>query len=284
MAENNKAIKLYTGDVVAATSSKGNQEKWYDAATDCWYKLDRIGFEALAETVTSELLQRYSNIETELGYRIVAYHIDSVEVHRNTRRASVSFNFLREGQSIQTAYHILKRALGSDYQKILAAEKALEISFSKQQERIEYVIRFIDQSCGLNIHAYLSKVLTLDMICLNEDRHLNNIAILEENGKYHYCPLFDNGEGLMLDNVKYPFDVETRGLMKHLRAKPFQCRFGTILSAARDLYGAQLKIVCSAAEVSEIAEKYLDWYQPMFRPFLKERIVDVVLLQMKKYF
>ena len=32
MAENNKAIKLYTGDVVAATSSKGNQEKWYDAA------------------------------------------------------------------------------------------------------------------------------------------------------------------------------------------------------------------------------------------------------------
>lgn len=26
MAENNKAIKLYTGDVVAATSSKGNQE------------------------------------------------------------------------------------------------------------------------------------------------------------------------------------------------------------------------------------------------------------------
>ena len=77
----------------------------------------------MAEAVTSELLQKYSNIETELGYKIVAYHIDSVEVHRNTRRASVSFNFLREGQSIQTAYHILKRALGSDYQKILAAEK-----------------------------------------------------------------------------------------------------------------------------------------------------------------
>ena len=161
---------------------------------------------------------------------------------------------------------------------------ALPIYMNTMEERIEYVIRFIDQSCGLNIHAYLSKVLTLDMICLNEDRHLNNIAILEENGKYHYCPLFDNGEGLMLDNVKYPFDVETRGLMKHLRAKPFQCRFGTILSAARDLYGAQLKIACSAAEISEIAEKCLDWYQPMFRPFLKDRIVDVVLLQTKKYF
>ena len=132
--------------------------------------------------------------------------------------------------------------------------------------------------------AYLTLLFEVDALIANEDRHLNNIAILEENGKYHYCPLFDNGEGLMLDNVKYPFDVETRGLMKHLRAKPFQCRFGTVLSTARDLYGAQLKIVCSAAEVSKIAEKYLDWYQPMFRPFLKDRIVDVVLLQMKKYF
>ena len=267
MAENNKAIKLYTGDVVAATSSKGNQEKWYDAATDCWYKLDRTGFEALAEAVTSELLQKYSNIETELGYKIVAYHIDSVEVHRNTRRASVSFNFLREGQSIQTAYHILKRALGSDYQKILAAEKTIP-------GRLKKIVDTIEDISGLeHFGAYLTLLLEVDALIANEDRHLNNIAILE-----------DNGEGLMLDNVKYPFDVETRGLMKHLRAKPFQCRFGTVLSTARDLYGAQLKIVCSAAEVSKIAEKYLDWYQPMFRPFLKDRIVDVVLLQMKKYF
>lgn len=278
MAENNKAIKLYTGDVVAATSSKGNQEKWYDAATDCWYKLDRTGFEALAEAVTSELLQRYSNIETELGYRIVGYHIDSVEAHGNTRTASVSSHFLEEGQSIQTAYHILKRVLGSDYQKILAAEKTIP-------SRLKKIVDTIEDISGLeHFGAYLTLLFEVDALIANEDRHLNNIAILEKNGKYHYCPLFDNGEGLMLDNVKYPFDVETRGLMKHLRAKPFQCRFGTMLSTARDLYGAQLKIVCSAAEVSEIAEKYLDWYQPMFRPFLKDRIVDVVLLQMKKYF
>ena len=184
-------------------------------------------------------MQKYSNIETELGYKIVAYHIDSVEVHRNTRRASVSFNFLREGQSIQTAYHILKRALGSDYQKILAAEKTIP-------GRLKKIVDTIEDISGLeHFGAYLTLLFEVDALIANEDRHLNNIAILEENGKYHYCPLFDNGEGLMLDNVKYPFDVETRGLMKHLRAKPFQCRFGTILSAARDLYGAQLKIVCS---------------------------------------
>ena len=278
MAENHKIVKLYTRDVVAATSSKGNQEKWYDKETNAWYKLDRIGFEALSEAVASEILRKYSNIETELGYQIVPYHIDSVDVHKAKRNASISPNFLKEGQSIQTAYHILKRVLGSDYQKVLADEKTIP-------NRLKKIVDTIETISGLqNFGQYLTLLFEVDALIANEDRHLNNIAIIEENGTYQYCPLFDNGEGFMLDNVKYPFDVETKGLMKHLRAKPFQCRFGTLLSAARELYGTQLKITCSAGEIAEAIEAYLEWYQPMFRPFLKERILDVMILQMKKYF
>lgn len=278
MAENHKIVKLYTRDVVAATSSKGNQEKWYDKETNAWYKLDRIGFEALSEAVASEILRKYSNIEKELGYQIVPYHIDSVEVHKAKRNASISPNFLKEGQSIQTAYHILKRVLGPDYQKVLADEKTIP-------NRLKKIVDTIETISGLqNFGQYLTLLFEVDALIANEDRHLNNIAIIEENGTYQYCPLFDNGEGFMLDNVKYPFDVETKGLMKHLRAKPFQCRFGTLLSAARELYGTQLKITCTADEISEVIEAYLKWYQPMFRPFLKDRILDVMILQMKKYF
>ena len=278
MAENHKIVKLYTRDVVAATSSKGNQEKWYDKETNAWYKLDRIGFEALSEAVASEILRKYSNIEKELGYQIVPYHIDSVDVHKAKRNASISPNFLKEGQSIQTAYHILKRVLGPDYQKVLADEKTIP-------NRLKKIVDTIETISGLqNFGQYLTLLFEVDALIANEDRHLNNIAIIEENGTYQYCPLFDNGEGFMLDNVKYPFDVETKGLMKHLRAKPFQCRFGTLLSAARELYGTQLKITCTADEISEVIEAYLEWYQPMFRPFLKDRILDVMILQMKKYF
>ena len=278
MAENNKTVKLYTRDVVAATSSKGNQEKWHEASNDSWYKLDRVGFEALAEAMASEILIKYSNIETELGYSIVPYYIDTVEVHKGTRIASVSPNFLKEGQSIQTAYHILKRVLGPDYQKILADEKTIP-------NRLKKIVDTIEQASGLRYFGeYLTLLFEVDALIGNEDRHLNNIAIIEENGVYSYCPLFDNGEGFMLDNVKYPFDVETKGLMKHLRAKPFNCRFGTALSAARDLYGSQLKIRCDLEEIEKVMDKYLEWYQPMFRPFLKERVMDVLTLQMKKHF
>ena len=253
--------------VIQEGTSEGTQVKY--KKDGYWYKKDNRGNEGRAEYLVSKFMQFTTLQENEF----ISYEEGTI----NGKSGCRSKNFLDEEEELVTFYRLYYNEVGKDLSKVIANMNTME-------ERIEYVIRFIDQSCGLNIHAYLSKVLTLDMICLNEDRHLNNITILEENGKYHYCPLFDNGEGLMLDNVKYPFDVETRGLMKHLRAKPFQCRFGTVLSAARDLYGAQLKIVCSAAEVSKIAEKYLDWYQPMFRPFLKDRIVDVVLLQMKKYF
>ena len=33
-------VKLVTNEKVAETSSKGNQEKWFDKETDKWYKLD----------------------------------------------------------------------------------------------------------------------------------------------------------------------------------------------------------------------------------------------------
>ena len=49
-------IHLTTENRIAETSSKGNQEKWREG--DRWYKLDLFGYEGLAETVTSSLLQK----------------------------------------------------------------------------------------------------------------------------------------------------------------------------------------------------------------------------------
>lgn len=38
------SISLVSDQKIAETSSKGNQEKWYDAGTDSWYKLDQFGY------------------------------------------------------------------------------------------------------------------------------------------------------------------------------------------------------------------------------------------------
>lgn len=66
------SIRLVTDAKIAETSSKGNQEKWYDRETDRWYKVDQFGYETLAETVVSGLLEQ-SNLEITLPFSFVRY-------------------------------------------------------------------------------------------------------------------------------------------------------------------------------------------------------------------
>lgn len=47
---------------------------------------------------------------------------------------------------------------------------------------------------------YMNKLLTIDAFFLNEDRHMHNIAVLMNgDGEFDYCPIFDNGAGLLAD-------------------------------------------------------------------------------------
>ena len=59
-------VRLVSNEKIAETSSKGNQEKWFDHGR--WYKLDQFGYEALTETFTSMILER-SNIEQDTPFR-----------------------------------------------------------------------------------------------------------------------------------------------------------------------------------------------------------------------
>ena len=101
-------VRLTTGDRIAETSSKGNQEKWLEDSR--WYKLDLFGYEGLAETVTSRLL-RQTNVE-ELGFRYVTYRMERLEVHRRTRNGCSSPNFLLPGESILTLADLFRKGIG----------------------------------------------------------------------------------------------------------------------------------------------------------------------------
>ena len=59
-------IKLISDKKIAETSSKGNQEKWFDESANKWYKLDQYGYEAAAEAVASRLA-KLGNIQ-KFGY------------------------------------------------------------------------------------------------------------------------------------------------------------------------------------------------------------------------
>lgn len=66
--------------------------------------------------------------------------------------------------------------------------------------------------------AYLTLLFEYDALILNDDRHLNNIAVLYTPTGYRYCPLFDHGAGFLLDPEAYAFDIETNALITTLHS------------------------------------------------------------------
>lgn len=268
-------IRFVTDEKIAETSSKGNQEKWYDETTNRWYKLDRFGYEALAETVVSILLKK-SNIETDMPFTFTRYKMERINVHGRDRTACSSENFLKNGQSIITLSRLFSRHLGFPLKDKLK-------QFSSDKKRIEYLAEATVQYTGLmDFPRYLTLLFEVDALFLNDDRHLNNIAVIEHNGKFSYCPIFDNGAGLLSDAQNSPMDIEPEFLIKKLVARPFNMTFTRQMNTARALYGSQLKIPkFSKVEMTEILQPILEYYSQRDRGIITDRVVASILTRQK---
>ena len=60
--------------------------------------------------------------------------------------------------------------------------------------KIKDLVDFIKKEIGLNdFDKYLCKMIELDMITLNTDRHFSNIAVIKRGLEYDYAPFFDQG-------------------------------------------------------------------------------------------
>ena len=268
-------VKLVTDEKIAETSSKGNQEKWFDSDTNKWYKLDQFGYEALAETLISILLQE-SNIEADTPFLFAKYQMERLNVHGRDRTGCSSENFLLKDQSIITLSHLFLRHLG------MSLKEKLE-KMSSDKKRIEYLATATAEFTGLNdFPKYLTLLFEIDALFLNDDRHLNNIAVIENKGKFDYCPIFDNGAGL-LSNVQFsPMDIMPKGLIKDLIARPFNMSFTRQMNTARNLYGRQLSIPkFSKRDIMEELKPLLEYYSERDRGIITDRVIECIIARQK---
>ena len=174
------SIHFVTNERIAETSSKGNQEKWVDG--NRWYKLDQFGYEALTETMISQLLE-CSNCEQDYPFHFTRYQMERITAHGVERTGCSSENFLLPGQSIITLSHLYKRESEVSLRNLLARQ-------SSDKKRIAYLAEATAELTGLELFPqYLTLLFEVDALFLNDDRHLNNIAVLESGGKYDYLSL-----------------------------------------------------------------------------------------------
>ena len=268
-------IQLVTNEKIAETSSKGNQEKWFDNGK--WYKLDQFGYEALSESLISRLLEN-SNIETETPFRYVRYTPERLIVHSHERTVCVSDNFLNDGESIITLNHLLSRMLGFPLKDKL-------LSLPSDKKRIAYLAGATAEYTGLkDFGKYLCLLFEIDSLFLNDDRHLNNIAVLERDGKFDYCPIFDNGAALLSNVQIMPMDIAPKALISTLRARPFMSSFTRQMNAARALYGNQLSVpMLTKAEIIEHLNPLLEFYPKRDRGLILDRVVECIISR-QRYF
>ena len=268
-------IRLVSDERIAETSSKGNQEKWLDPATSCWYKLDQFGYEALAETLISTLLER-SNITTGTPFTFVRYRMEKLHVHGRDRTGCASENFLKPWQSLITVNRLLTGFLGIPLKQKLAR-------FPSDKRRVAFLAQATAEYTGLReFPQYLTLLFEVDSLFCNDDRHLNNIAVLEQGGRYDYCPVFDNGAGLLSNTQLSQMDIDPKALISALRARPFNTTFTRQMNDARSLTGRQLILPkLSAADIRDAVQPLLEYYPVRDRGIITDRVTACVLSRQK---
>ena len=232
----------------SSNCSKGNQMKMCENSV--WYKADYLGYEAASEYATSVLLG-HSNAE------FVSYEICDRVFGKTKQVGCKSKDFLKSGQNIVTLHKLFKKNLGVDI-SVLCSKMSVS-------DAIQWVVSEVINLTGLyDFGSYLSGMFALDAIILNEDRHFRNIAVLQTETGFSYCPIFDNGAAFLSNTYSYPKGCTDRQCLEkyfdEIEVKPFGHSFDEQLDICEELYGTPLFFRCKdlAKECETEILKYYD--------------------------
>lgn len=263
-------VELFEQNIRTNTrqSSKGNQLKWENEGI--WYKADYTGYEGLAEYVISHLLKLTNLNEGEY----VLYEPEQIKYKRQIYNGVRSRAFIDEDWQIITLERLFKNVYNESLTSVLW-------HMSDVKERLEFLVNAIKNITGLNNWGeYICRLFTIDAFFLNEDRHMHNIAVLMNGkGEYKYCPVFDNGAGLLSDTtMDYPMEQDIYQMISEVKSKSVSQNFDEQLDVAENLYGQNLQFLFTKKNVSDIVNS-ADMY-PLEE---RKRVELIIYSQMNKY-
>ena len=263
-------VELFEQNIRTNTrqSSKGNQLKWENESI--WYKADYTGYEGLAEYVISHLLKLTNLNEGEY----VLYEPEQIKYKRQIYNGVRSRAFIDEDWQIITLERLFKNVYNESLTSVLW-------HMSDVKERLEFLVNAIKNITGLNNWGeYICRLFTIDAFFLNEDRHMHNIAVLMNGkGDYKYCPVFDNGAGLLSDTtMDYPMEQDIYQMISEVKSKSVSHDFDEQLDVAENLYGQNLQFLFTKKNVSDIVNN-ADMY-PLEE---RKRVELIIYSQMNKY-
>lgn len=249
-------------------SSKGNQLKWEN--DDIWYKADYTGYEGFAEYVISHLL-KYTNLNED---EYVLYEPEQIKYKRQIYNGVRSRTFIDDDWQIITLERFFKNVYNESLTSVLW-------HMSDVKERLEFLVNTVKNITGLNnFGEYICRLFTIDAFFLNEDRHMHNIAVLMNGkGEYNYCPVFDNGAGLLSDTtMDYPMGQDIYQMIPEVKSKSISQDFDEQLDMAENLYGQEMHFLFTKKNVSDIVNS-----ADIYPQEVRQRVELIIYNQMNKY-
>lgn len=248
-------IKVSKDDLISQEgTSKGNQDKWFKDGL--WVKSNALGYEDVAECLVSELLE-CSNLKEE---EFVKYYPCVINNEGVLSDGCYSKDFLKKGESLLT----FNRFFRESFVSISKIGKGMTA-----KDSFEFIDKCIRELTGVCISEYLANILILDVITLNEDRHLSNLAIIyDEDNNFRLCPIFDNGLSLLSDVSEYRYETPLSINMRNVRAKPLSSKFD------KQIFEEHSTIKFYYDKVVKVLSKY---------ELIEPRAVRIIQSSMKKY-
>lgn len=249
-------------------SSKGNQLKW--RRDGLWFKADYTGYEGLSEFVISHLLT-FSDLKPE---EYVLYEPVRIRYRENDMNGVSSADFLKPGWQMITVERLCRNLTGNSLSSSLW-------QIGNTVDRLRFLVDSVERMTDLKgFGPYLSKVAAVDALFLNEDRHLHNLAVLMDgDGHFDYCPIFDQGAGLLADTaLDYPLGKDPEEMIGRVQAKTFSSSFDEQLDACESLYGRQLTFRFTRSDAERLLSS-----APRYSAEIRERVLSVILFQKRKY-
>ena len=195
------------------TSKLGYQPKHTSPNGGCWYKEDLRGGEALAEVLVSTFL-RSCNYMTSKDF--VLYNFKYSKPNSIDLTTCVSPNFLQKGEQFIS------------FKDLLTMTSFSEVNLVDFDSKLDFIDSVFQQTVGQSFREEMLRLLTLDVMFRNTDRHLSNFGIiLAPNGSIRFAPIFDNGLALGVSEGAY-FDLDN--LIKGLgyKIKPYELAVSTL--------------------------------------------------------
>lgn len=196
---------------IKSSTSKGNQVKWVTEGE--FVKADTMGYESIAEALVSDWLGYIEGID------YVDYYFCKILEDGTEHLGCYSHNMLKENEFVFSVHRILEKLYGRyDIERYLKKYSG--------EGLVDFVVKSVAEVTGLDISDYLRTIAYIDALILNEDRHLNNIALIcNDRGVFKPAPIFDNGLSLLSDVEDYPMLDKVSYLRRKVKAKPFSTDF-----------------------------------------------------------